>query len=104
MKQHQMWKIYLVETEKYIYTGTFLGLQKVNDGYSINYVIGCFMKKYKCVSKPPKKINYCKHFSIDCILRDVEEIIVNGKKARQNMEQRALDIILKRLVNENFQW
>ena len=35
---------------------------------------------------------------------DLEEIIEKGKKARQTMEQRSLDIILKRLVNEDFQW
>ena len=30
--------------------------------------------------------------------------INNAKKARQNMEKRALDIVLKRLVNEHFEW
>ena len=35
---------------------------------------------------------------------DLEEIIEKGKKARQTMEQRSLDIILKRLVNEEFKW
>ena len=35
---------------------------------------------------------------------DLEEIRENGKKARQAMEQRSLNIILKRLVNENFEW
>ena len=38
------------------------------------------------------------------IFYDLEEIIEKGKKARQSMEQRSLDIILKRLVNEDFQW
>jgi hypothetical protein len=28
----------------------------------------------------------------------------NGKNARHAMEQRALDTILKRIVNENFEW
>jgi CheY-like chemotaxis protein len=32
------------------------------------------------------------------------EIRENGKIARQRMEQRSLDIILKRLVNEHFEW
>jgi len=30
--------------------------------------------------------------------------VVNAKKARENMEKRALDMILKRLVNEHFEW
>jgi len=35
---------------------------------------------------------------------DLEEMREKGKQARLSMEQRALDIVLKRLVNENFQW
>jgi len=34
----------------------------------------------------------------------LEEIRENGKKARDAVEQRALDIVLKQVVNENFQW
>jgi len=35
---------------------------------------------------------------------DVAHIKKNANQARKNMEQRALDKILKRLVNEEFQW
>ena len=35
---------------------------------------------------------------------DIQEIRDNARKARQNMEQRALDKILKRIVNEEFKW
>lgn len=35
---------------------------------------------------------------------DLEEIKNNAKRARQQMEQRALNKILKGLVNEHFQW
>lgn len=35
---------------------------------------------------------------------DPEEIKKNAQKARQTMEQRSLDMILKRVVNEEFQW
>jgi hypothetical protein len=35
---------------------------------------------------------------------DIQQMRVNKIKAIQCMEQRSLDIILKRLVNENFQW
>jgi hypothetical protein len=38
------------------------------------------------------------------IFYDIEEMRNNKIKSQQNMEQRSLDIILKRLVNENFQW
>jgi len=30
--------------------------------------------------------------------------VIDGKKAKRNMEKRALDMILKRLVNEDFEW
>jgi hypothetical protein len=35
---------------------------------------------------------------------DVEKIKYNAQQAIQTMEQRALDMILKRLVNEHFEW
>lgn len=35
---------------------------------------------------------------------DVEKIRVNAQKAIQTMEQRSLNMILKRIVNEEFQW
>lgn len=43
-------------------------------------------------------------YKYNTIFYDLKEIKENGKKARQHMEQRALDIVLKRLVNENFEW
>ena len=42
-------------------------------------------------------------YYVDYNYYDVHKIN-NAKKARYNMEKRALDIILKRLVNENFEW
>ena len=35
---------------------------------------------------------------------DIQQMKVNKIKAIQSMEQRSLDIILKRLVNEHFEW
>jgi hypothetical protein len=35
---------------------------------------------------------------------DVEDIKFKANNARQNMEKRALDTILKKIVNENFEW
>ena len=35
---------------------------------------------------------------------DIEQVKENKKKAIQSMEKRALDKILKRIVNEEFQW
>jgi hypothetical protein len=43
-------------------------------------------------------------FMYDDYFYDIEEIREKGKKARQAMESRALDKILKKIVNENFEW
>ena len=38
------------------------------------------------------------------IFYDIEEIRNNGRKAIQSFEQRSLKLILKRLINEEFEW
>jgi len=35
---------------------------------------------------------------------DIKKVKENGKKAIQSMEKRSLDMVLKRLVNEHFEW
>jgi hypothetical protein len=35
---------------------------------------------------------------------DIQEIRDNAKRARQNMEHRAVNKILRRLINEEFEW
>jgi hypothetical protein len=42
-------------------------------------------------------------FEEDCYY-DPEKIKENAQLAKQSMEQRALDMILKRIVNEHFEW
>ncbi len=37
-------------------------------------------------------------------LTEMKKISEKGKKARQQMEKRSLDMVLKRLVNEHFEW
>lgn len=48
-------------------------------------------------------IPLCMFYDRD-IFYDIQEIKDNSKKARQSFEQRSLNLILKRLVNEHFQW
>ena len=38
------------------------------------------------------------------IFYDIEEIRDNAQKAIQSFEQRSLDLILRRLINEEFEW
>ena len=46
------------------------------------------------------RVDFCKKD----IFYDLEKIKKNSKYARDCMEQRSLDILLKRLVNEHFEW
>ena len=43
-------------------------------------------------------------FSKEFKFYDIEEIRDNAKKAIQSMEQRSLKIILKQLINDDFEW
>ena len=52
----------------------------------------------------PEKLKGDAFFNPIDTFYDLEEIRENGKNARYAMEQRALDTILKRIVNENFEW
>ena len=102
-------KIYGIETKTRIYIGTYLGNQYTvdNDKY---YIFEDVIEKFKpnfsyfmCISRKIKRYNYM-DFASTNIVYDLEEIKENGKIARQKMEKRALDKILKKIVNETFEW
>jgi len=44
---------------------------------------------------------YDKYYDIEVFICEIKR---KGERAKYNMEQRALNLILKRLVNEEFQW
>jgi hypothetical protein len=54
--------------------------------------------------RTPRKIKPNAVFGSKAIVYDLEEIKENGQLARQAMEKRSLDIVLKRLVNDDFTW
>jgi hypothetical protein len=102
-------KIYVAETRnKNIYIGTYTEfIRDPQYGYIMYYVLdnvtdyhySFWLKKIK-----PEKLKGTAFFSSTDTFYDLEEIKENGKKARQTMEKRSLDIILKQVVNENFEW
>ena len=103
-------KRYLVETkDKNHYIGTYKEFVK-QYGYIMYYVLDDVTNYHTnyCsfwLRKPtPEKLKTTAFFSSTDIFYDLEEIKENGKKARQNMEQRSLNMILHRLVNEHFGW
>jgi len=59
----------------------------------------------RCMSR--KKLPNVSHFGF-CyetdIFYDIEEIRDNARKAIQSFEKRSLNLILKRLINEEFEW
>ena len=92
-------KIYALEPlNRRIYRGIYIGSFRDKYGYII-----C---KFRDVMDKQGQLSELglSHFSREYTFYDVEEIREKGKKSRQSMEQRSLDIILKRLVNETFQW
>jgi hypothetical protein len=94
-----------------VYKGTFLLLHRNNWAITMINVT-----KIKNIDKGPDYSNRyrrthekpfmdIKLFIKDLsIFYDIEEIRYNAKKAIESMEQRSLDLILKRLINEEFEW
>ena len=102
-------KIYVAETiNKNIYIGTYTGfVRNPQYGYVMYYILDNVTNyHYSFWSKKnlPEKLKGDAFFSSTDTFYDLEEIRENGQNARQSMEQRSLDIILKQVVNENFKW
>ena len=98
-------KIYAVESRNRLCIGTYIGrVFDDEDDYILKDVIQKNKPFVSYFMRKPRKIKHTAVFTPNDIVYDLEEIRENGKKARQTMEQRALDKILKRIVNENFEW
>lgn len=103
-------KTYAVILRDILYIGTYSGRVDYEEDYSEYFFIDVtkqctsrYFSKYNLRNKAIKQ-KYPLGFEIDTKFYDLEEIRENGQKAIQSMEQRTLDKILKRIVNENFEW
>jgi hypothetical protein len=96
LKFDKIYALKILTTNPRIYRGIYIGSFRDKYGYII-----C---KFRDIMDKQLSEIRTSHFSREYTFYDVEEIRENGKKARQNMEQRALNIVLKRLVNETFEW
>ena len=105
MKKMTVGKIYAVESRTRLCIGTYIGRVFDDDD---DYILKDVVQKNKPFAsyfmRKPRKIKHTAVFTPNDIVYDLEEIREDGKQARQAMEQRALNIVLKRLVNENFEW
>jgi hypothetical protein len=102
-------KLYAAETRnKSIYIGTYTRfVRDPQYGWVMYYILDNvtdYHYSYWSKKTKPEKLKGTAFFNPTDTFYDLEEIRENGKRARQRMEQRALDIILKRLVNEHFKW
>ena len=105
MKKMTVGKVYAVESRSRLCVGTYIGrVFDDDDDYILKDVIQKNKPFVSYIMRKPRKIKYPAVFTPNDIVYDLEEIKENGKKARQDMEQRALNIVLKRLVNETFEW
>jgi hypothetical protein len=90
-------RTYYIQTADITYSGIFMYYSEDEICFSI---IGSNAKGFELMGR--------RYFlTIDNIkYYDVEEMTVRvaAEKARRKMEQRSLNIILKQLVNEQFQW
>jgi hypothetical protein len=93
--------------KKKIYKGTFIETHQSRGSRLIPIEKRRYGEKYETV------ISWYNLFSINGdtkfffesdIYYDLEKIREKAKNAKQQMELRALDIILKRIVNEEFKW
>jgi len=85
--------------------GTFRGVHRLKDKYIFVDVIETKIERME-------HSNYCSIIRNDLVIfpkdvytfHDIKKVKENGKKAIQNMEKRSLDMVLKRLINEHFEW
>ena len=94
-------KMYKNRNQVKIYSGIYYG-----DYSSIQYLfadVGRVNKPYnvKYVVKPLKIFTSTDQY---IELKEMKQILEKSKQAKENMEKRALNIILKKLVNETFEW
>jgi hypothetical protein len=108
MKKMKVGKVYAVESKTRLCIGRYIGRIFDDDDDDEHYVLKDVIQKNKpfvsYFMRKPRKIKPNAVFSPNDIVYDLEEIRENGKQARHAMERRALDIILKRIVNETFEW
>lgn len=95
--------IYIVETQNGIYKGTHLTQPKFS--IEFNYIIlsQVTVMKNGTKYKLPEALFYKedKFYDAEKYINKIKDMANN---ARKNMESRALDKILKRVVNETFYW
>ena len=92
LKKHKKYKAVLLGS---VYQGTMVKLYPNPDVIKMRNVT-----LYGIPNKKSEFSFFSKHFEF----YDLEEIRENAQRAIQSFEKRTLNLILKRLVNEHFEW
>ena len=92
LKKHRKYKAVLLGS---VYEGTMVKLYPNPDVIK--------MRNVTLFGMTNKKSEFS-FFSKEFKFYDIEEIRDNAKKAIESMEQRALKIILQRIINDDFEW
>ena len=92
LKRHRKYKAVLLGS---VYEGTMVKLYPNPDVIK--------MRNVTLFGMSNKKSEFS-FFSKQFEFYDIQEIRDNAQKAIQSMEQRALKIILQRLINDDFEW
>lgn len=92
LKKHRKYRAVLLGS---VYEGTMVKIYPNPDVIK--------MRNVTLFGVPNKKSEFS-FFSKDFEFYDVQEIRENALKAKQSMEKRALQIILARIVNDDFIW
>ena len=105
MKKMTVGKIYAVESRTRLCIGTYIGrVFDADDDYILKDVIQKNKPFVSYFMRKPRQIKHTAVFTPNDIVYDLEEIREKSQRAKQSMDQRALNMILKRVVNEEFQW
>ena len=97
--------VYVADSEYETFIGTYRG--QVNNKYFPPYKNVLWNVKVRIKNKSKTSIPILVQFisiNNNDIVYDLDKIKEESKKAKESFEQRSLNMILKRLVNEEFQW
>lgn len=98
--------VYAVETEYETYIGTYRGHFSNRYVPPFKDILWDAKVRIKNKSESKGKPILVRFISINKndIVYDINKIKHSAKKAKESFEQRALNMILKRLINEHFEW
>jgi hypothetical protein len=85
------------------YKGTYTDRGFIRRWPDLSIDLSTYYNIFSNVTLNNRLMPLCMFYDRD-VFYDLQEIRDNSKKARESFEQRSLNMILKQIVNEHFQW